>query len=275
MKNRYIEDVVKYLFELEDLIDKYKIGDNIISFKDLKLLNINGKEYLVFKYHDKVIKIHRKKFVDIDNLDEDNILSFMKLKTKRILMPTDILYSIDDKIKGYVMDYINNKKSLLNESMEHILDEAKLIEEDKKILDENRILLQDLHEGNAIYNGKINIIDSGRFVNTTIMLPTYMFLSDETYMRPYKRSDLDNLKEKVIETNSLQINHFIYRFIMNAVLEKKSDFEKNIYMQNGLTYFKEQSKKLNTDSFIDVIEHEYSKDMTVEEYGKTLIKKIM
>lgn len=274
-KTRYIKDIIKYLLELEELCNKYRINnDKIISFKDLKLLNIHGNEYVVFKYNDKIIKIHRKNFVDIDNFDKDNILSLIGIPTERILMPTDIVYNIENNPKGYVMDYVNNKKSIANESIRHIIDESRMIENDKKILDEKRIVLQDLHEGNAIYNGNIYIVDSGRFINTNIMLPTYMFLFDGNNMRLFRRSDIKELNKMIIQTNSSQINYFIYRFIMNAILEKKSDFEKYIYMKECLSYFKESKEKLKTDSFVDVIEKEISSDMTVEEYGKTLIKKV-
>ncbi|MBO5096266.1 MAG: hypothetical protein J6B98_05280 [Bacilli bacterium] len=275
-KSRYMKDIVRFLLELEGLIDKYKIGNdpNIISLKDLKLLNIHGNEYVIFKYLDKVVKIHRRKFVDIDNLDEQNILSFINLPTKRILMPTDALYDIDGRIKGYVMDFIDNEKSLSNESMDHILNEARIIEEDKKILDEKGILLQDLHEGNAMYNGKINIVDSGRYINTNVMLPTYMYLTDKTLMKSLKKSDLENLKEKVIKTNTLQVNYFIYRFIMNSILDNSDDFEMYTYMSRVLEHFNEYTEKLKTTSFVDVMESECSKDMTVEEYVKTLMKKV-
>ena len=275
-KSRYMKDIVRFLLELEGLIDKYKIGNDpkIISLKDLKLLNIHGNEYVIFKYLDKVVKIHRRKFVDIDNLDEQNILSFIELPTKRILMPTDALYDIDGRIKGYVMDFIDNEKSLSNESMDHILNEARIIEEDKKILDEKGILLQDLHEGNAMYNGKINIVDSGRYINTNVMLPTYMYLTDKTLMKSLKKSDLENLKEKVIKTNTLQVNYFIYRFLMNSILDNSDDFEMYTYMSRVLEYFNEYTEKLKTTSFVDVMESECSKDMTVEEYVKTLMKKV-
>ena len=275
-KTRCIKDIVRFLLELEGLIDKYRIGDStdVISLKDLKLLNIQGNEYVIFKYLDKAVKIHRKKFIDIDNLDEHNILSFTKIPTKRILMPTDALYNIDGRIEGYVMDFIDNEKSLLNESMHHILNEARIIEEDKKILDEEGILLQDLHEVNAMYNGKINIVDSGRYINTNIMLPTYMYLIDKTLMKPMNRKDLLDLKEKVIKTNSLQINYFIYRFIMNAVLENSDDFEIYTYMGRIAEHFQELCDKLKTNSFVDIMERECSKDMTVLEYGKTLMKKV-
>lgn len=275
-KSRYMKDIVRFLLELEGLIDKYKIGNDpkIISLKDLKLLNIHGNEYVIFKYLDKVVKIHRRKFVDIDNLDEQNILSFINLPTKRILMPIDALYDIDGRIKGYVMDFIDNEKSLSNESMDHILNEARIIEEDKKILDGKGILLQDLHEGNAMYNGKINIVDSGRYINTNIMLPTYMYLTDKTLMKSLKKSDLENLKEKVIKTNTLQVNYFIYRFLMNSILDNSDDFEMYTYMSRVLEYFNEYTEKLKTTSFVDVMESECSKDMTVEEYVKTLMKKV-
>lgn len=274
MPKHNIKDIIRSLLEIDMILEEYRIGNSksTITVKDLKIYNMRGREYLVFKYKDKVVKIHRKRFIDIDNLDEQNIKSFIDLPTKRIIMPTDPLYNIDGIIEGYVMDFIDGEKSIGDESMQHLIEEMVLLDEDKKILDEKGILLQDLHENNAIYNGKINLIDSGRYINTSIMLPTYMYLVDKVYMQRLSKEELLNLKERIIKTNTSQLNTFLYRFIMQTDLGEIDDFEKLIILKKVGQFFKNMAVEMKTESYIDVLEKECDTSMTVKEFAHKLQK---
>ncbi len=63
----FAKEIVRTLCEYEILLGKYKIGSSneVITIKDLSLISIKGREYLVFKYQNKIIKIHKKYFFKI------------------------------------------------------------------------------------------------------------------------------------------------------------------------------------------------------------------
>lgn len=251
-----IKDIIRTSLEIEILNNKYLINNQeLISPKDLKLLNISGHEYIVYLYKDEVIKIHRKHLQKIYSLDEKNIISLSKIKTSRILMPKHPIYNIKGTIEGYTMLPILEKKNISTETMDKFLNESYYINSDIDILNNNLVLLKDLHSGNVIYNGKIFIVDSGR----------YLALNLKKYS-----SD----KEIVKENNILEMNNFLYSYIIDDLLKKYSREEKKLYLSRINMYFQNLALNLNTNKYLDVIENTCSRDMTVHEYSKYLFKKI-
>lgn len=270
-QTKNIKDILRSLAEIEILRKKYKIGNKeIISVFDLKLLSIKGHEYIVFKYENKVIKIHRKYFVGIHNLDQQNILSLIGIPTKRILLPTDPIYDLEENnIEGYAMDLITDEKDISSETVNHLLEEMSIIYSDKNLLSEKGILLRDLHNGNAVYNDKINIIDSGRYINTNVYCPNY--ISD--YLSLLLKSNNQVLLEEYIgENNTRQVNNFFYKYIMETVLYKVTNTEKIAYLSKISAYLKYLSKEMDTQNYLNIIESISNKEMTVEELAKKLIK---
>lgn len=267
-----IKDIIRLLSELEIFLKNYKTGnDEIISIFELKLLSIKGYEYVVFKYKNKVIKIHRKNFIKIDNLNEQNILSLINIPTKRILMPTDPIYSTKGNIVGYAMNLVTEEKDISNESIDHFLEEMNIIDQDKRMLNENLVLLKDLHIGNAIYNDQINIIDSGRYINTTVFCPNYI----NDHMRLIiEGKDRKRLNDYIQTNNTTQVNNFLYKYIMQTILSKNTTKEKSVLLSKIHMYLEQLSTEMNTKSYIDIIEYISSKNMTVKEVAKQLQKKI-
>lgn len=276
MKNiQNIEDVIRSLFEFGMLLKHYKIGNSSdsISILDLELLSISGHEHIVFKYKDKIVKIHRKHFVYINNLDEQNILSLIGIPTKRILMPTDPLYNIKGNIEGYVMNEVTKKESISNESMDHFIDEARIIQSDKDLLSLKTILLDDFHVNNAIYNGKINIVDSGRYVNLTHVLPYWVLPQQyQNIEAAFINKDVDKLRAFAYDFNNEKFNKFIYSYIMDTVLDCKDTYSRLMYLSKIRQYFINMADEIGTSSYVDVIETISNKNMTVEEFAKTLKK---
>ena len=274
-KIQNIENVIRSLFELGILLEHYKIGNSrdIISIFDLELLSISGHEYIVFKYKDKILKIHRKHFVYINNLDEQNILSLIGIPTKRILMPIAPLYNIKGNIEGYVMDEVTKKGNISNESMDHFINEVRYIQNDKDLLSSKTILLDDFHLYNAIYDGKINIVDSGRYVNLTHVLPYWVLPQQYKNIEDaFINKDVDNLRKFAYDFNNEKFNKFIYSYIMNTVLADEGEYPRLMYLSKIKQYFINMANKIGTYSYLDVIENISSKNMTVEEFAKTLKK---
>ncbi|MBO5182801.1 MAG: hypothetical protein J6B64_00145 [Bacilli bacterium] len=258
---QHIKDIIRTLFELEIILGKYKIGDgsDILNFKDLKLLSIEGHEYIVFLYNNRVIKIHRNHLQSIYALNEENVLSLIGIPTKRILMPTDPLYNLNKNIVGYVMvPVFQTGKNIYEESMDSFLNEINIIYCDMNILNEELVLLKDIHPGNAIFNGKIYIVDSGRYVNANVLLSPYIDLDNK------------NIKMVVKDNNIDEINSFLYRYIMNCILSNLGKSTKISCLMKVKKYFETKSSEMGTTRYIDIVEHECNRNMTVIEYAKTL-----
>lgn len=256
-----IKDYIRLLSELGMIFSQFKIGDEVVSFFDMQLLSIEGHEYLVFKYKDQVVKIHRNHFVRINNLNEENIKSLINIPTKRILMPTGIVYDKEDKIRGYTMESIENEKSISCELMDHFQEEITLIDNDRKLLSDLEILLMDIRKENAIYNGKINIVDSELYIN--LSLKEY-----DNYVKFFNVS-IDNLKAH----NIIQINKFLYDYITNIAIKKMNYYNKIKYLSKVGGYFKSLTEELKTNNYVEIIESISNKNATVEEFSKELVKK--
>lgn len=252
-----IKDIIRTSLEIEILNNKYKINNKeIISHKNLKLLDISGHEYLVYLYKNEIIKIHRRHLQRIYSLDEKNIISLSKIKTSRILMPKYPIYNIKGNIEGYSMIPVLEKKDISQEIMDNFLNEIYIINTDMNILNDKLIMLKDLHPGNVIYNGKIFIVDSGRYLDLNLQ----KYSSDKEHI--------------VKQNNILEMNNFLYSYIMNDLLKKCSKEEKKLYLLSINIYFHNLAINLNTNRYLDVIENTCSRDMTVHEYSKYLFKKI-
>lgn len=98
-------------------------------------------------------------------LSEETIDKMKKIKTNRILLPTDKIIK-DGEFIGYKMDYVEDigNDSYFELSKEKRKEEHKKIKEDIEILSDNKLILEDLLHQNTSYNNGIHIIDPGSFI---------------------------------------------------------------------------------------------------------------
>lgn len=225
--------------------DKLKLSNgNIISSSDLILLSKIGKEYIVFKYKDKVIKIYRdlRENINKQSFMPVKIKDIMVVKTERILMPDDIVYDLDDNAVGYSQDLVLEEKDINNILIDKFIEELNYIDNDIDNLNHKNILVNDSHSDNVMYNGKIYIIDVGKY---TISLLT-----------PYY---------SIVHHNILEFNQLI------SSLFSKANITKYEYCKL-YSYLKKMSYKIGTERFLDVIEEYANRNMTLEEYVYNLVK---
>ena len=128
-------------------------------------------------------------------------------------------------------------------------------------LNDKLIILKDLHPKNVIYDGKIFIVDSGRYLDTNIKNPFNLEEKNKS------------LPELVKENNLYEINYFLYNFIMNKLLKEYSKEEKNIYLSKINVYLKNLAQQMETNSYLNVIESICSRNMTVYEFSEYLFQK--
>ncbi len=262
-----LKDIIRFLIELKVLIKCYKIEDITFSIFNLKLIDISGHEYIVFQYEDKIIKIHRNHLVAIDNLNEQNIISFIGIPTQRILMPTYPIYDTKDKIAGYAMPVISGETDISSISMDHFLNEAHIIDRDKDLLSQKLILLKDIRKGNTIYNGKLFIVDSGRYININVM---------SSCLNPdisdlFKMEDIDTIRNYIYRNNNSQINRFLYEYVMGTVL---NEYDSSMCLYKISQYFQYLSKELSVYNYIDLIEQISNRNMTIKEFATQLKQKV-
>lgn len=225
--------------------NKLRLGNGtIILSSDLILLSEIGKEYIVFRYKNNVIKIYRNLDDNInkEKFREDKIKDFMVLNTKKILMPNDVVYDLDNNAIGYSQDAIFYEKDINNILMDNFLEELNFIDSDIDILDNKYILISDCHADNVMYNGKIYVVDIGKY--------------EISRLTPYYA---------IVHHNILQFNELIASIIAKSNITEDEYYK--IY-----SYLKRMSYKIGTEKFLDVIEKYANKNMNLKEYTYSLVK---
>lgn len=123
-----------------------------------------GEESNVYQYNDKALKVHN--YIDMKMvLQQELCQKLIKLNTKRILLPQGIVYDSNGEYKGYATNYITNVQKLIDvwDNL-NLKEEKKYLEEDRMLLSENKIYLQDLSsDGNMLYNGSLYFCDPGSY----------------------------------------------------------------------------------------------------------------
>ena len=130
--------------------------------KDIKIGE--GNETEAYKIDNDVVKFY-KAYCQKLRLTKKVCDALSKIDTKRILLPCNTLLDKKHKIKGYTMKYIDNlgEDSFYKLSRKDLSKEMSLVENDLIKLSDNGVLINDLHQGNTIYNNGIYLIDPGSY----------------------------------------------------------------------------------------------------------------
>lgn len=271
-------NAVVFLCLLKDLqpdayFKKYQIGEdsnNLIMLKDTELVDGRCHEYLVFRKNDEIFKIHHKGInCDHEKINVDNFKSLKKKSTSRILMMDDLIYDPYEcyECVGYKMPYIKRRR-ILDESLDHYLNEASLLSEDVDYVSNELVLLDDLHSGNHIYDGEIKIIDCGKFVDCHIAMPTIIFSNIKYSFHSTIEKILEDNFDKIL--NEIRVrNHDLINRVLLTTLLRDYIFEvrKEIEEYIGLLMNNEKIKNV-----IDFVESTKENDMTVKEYVQKITK---
>ncbi len=203
------------------------IGDEKINISKIELMHryINeGSEGTLYQIGKEAVKIYNKEYYG-KRLNEDEAKKLSKIDTKRVLLPKRLVYNENKKFIGYTSDFKMEyyKDALGRLTMEKFLEELNHIRYDFKILSENGIIVEDLHQNNVIMSDGIYICDPGmykidnkenyekiyrnniaelNFLFTVILLESYFGLTKkqsnalERYFEPSFRLFIDKLQEE-------------------------------------------------------------------------------
>ncbi len=146
---------------------KITIDDLPIEIDDKELESRyldEGNESTVYEYYNVVLKIY-KKFCNKDRLTKEEVEFLRRIRTKRILLPANIIYDQDHSFIGYTLKQIlsYSLKSICRMKVKNLKKELELIREDIRILSENGISLEDFHYDNLLFDGNIYLIDPGNY----------------------------------------------------------------------------------------------------------------
>lgn len=213
----------------------------IIKKEELSYIS-RGSNASVWKYQSvdsleklalKIFFPHAHKF----SLDLDTYERMRQLPLQNIIKPIDIYYKYNNDVDfegnfdGYMMPYLEEKRGvLLSEiSLDYLIENIVILENDIKILTEYDILMQDIKLENSIIcndNCQLNIIDIDMFSCINNM----SFSDIDIYFSSYRTRKFNTFKENMYMLLSLIKAHFIYdvdRLCLSD--EKKSEIKSFLY----------------------------------------------
>lgn len=143
----------------------YLFKNDLIDIKKGELLG-KGVFADVYEYQGKAIKIYKN---NIERKTKKNIKKLSNYKNDNYIFPEDLVY-INYRLKGYTQESVEGitlyelvfalDRGLLNISFDCFMEEYfKLVKATRKISDEG-ILIRDLHDKNAKFDGSFKILDT-------------------------------------------------------------------------------------------------------------------
>lgn len=174
-----------------------------------------GQEVDAYVVGDQVVKFY-KPYCKKTRLSLNAIERLKKISTSRILLPTTSMLDKKRNLRGYKMDYVENlgEESFLLLPKEERKEELKKLKEDVLNLSDNGVILEDLHQLNAVYNNGIYFIDPG----------SYKFVKDDTLT--------ENDKIQCYGINIDRINEFLISSLSHFSLVKHTNIT-NSYLKSG------------------------------------------
>lgn len=139
------------------------MADEKIFLNPLKLIG-KGTEGKVYKYKDSAIKIY---YNNVKNNHEESDSILKTIKTEYIILPKTEVYSLSGNYRGHQMKYMDfsSNKSFVDTKVQEFSDSLHvLIDEDISAISSENFLMYDMG-WNMRFNGKMYIIDSGRYVH--------------------------------------------------------------------------------------------------------------
>lgn len=149
----------------------YYVNNNPIDIPTTKKCLNSGSEGKIYRIDNKIYKIYYTN--TISNMTQTTITchkTMTTIKTKQIILPTDLIYNAKGECCGYVNDPIpgdpNNKTGITKIASNKFIRNLEILQEDSTILGENLILMRDVNEDNYHYDSNTEtmyILDSSRY----------------------------------------------------------------------------------------------------------------
>lgn len=220
---------------MEFLVDGKKVRYNPYNMKKDRHLG-DGYEVEAYQINDKVVKFFHKYPKKKIIITKESVEKMKKIKTKRILLPTDALLDKKRNIRGYQMDYIEDldMDSYFGLDKDQLVEEHKSLKNDIELLSDNKVQLGDLNHANTVYNNGLYLIDPGSY-----------FIDSSVDENQAYGINIDILNE-----------FLIYEVIKNYHLVKYSDFdaEESFSFCRQISREYKDSDKSNVLDFLSGIE---------------------
>ena len=205
-----------YVNDKEYNLDYAKMQKQFIS---------SGYESDVYKFGNNVYKFYKEICLKY-RLDEENTKRLSKIQTKRILLPKDVIYDENHDFFGYTMRYIKpiEKEEISDLKMEKILKELQIIKKDLLLLKENNIFIDDLCDGNFIYNKGIYFVDPGSYEYNKERSKEYIEIINREIMNDFIIKFILFRGHKFTIDEKRKINeHYPLNEYINEILKKDSE----------------------------------------------------
>lgn len=88
----------------------------------------------------------------------------INIPTKQIILPSKLIYNKFGRYIGYTaLPIAKSNSKLIDIETKHFVKNLQILENDIKLLSQNKVLMADVKYYNFIYNGSMYIIDPGRY----------------------------------------------------------------------------------------------------------------
>lgn len=170
-----------FLNETEVDFKRRGIGDFYIG---------SGEEADIYYYKGRALKIYKNPTKCI--LDHDLAKELMKIDTKRILVPRELIYNSRKKYIGYSREFVENyyKEYVGKMKMSEFIREMSYLEEDIKKLSKHKIDIEDLNMSNILINNGIYISDLGSFIKMDELRKKQVLSNNKTTFKTFVIEDL-------------------------------------------------------------------------------------
>ncbi len=156
-----VGDSMEKLVTDSGVLYKEHCGDLYKDDSKLELIDF-GEEGRVYRDGDTAVKIYHK-CPNKDVLDDEEIRQLSDIDTQRVVLPDEAVNG--DKVRGYTMPYIEgDSESIFDMNKDVLVSELGLLEDDLKLLGEEKVLIGDLRESNYLSTEDyFYLIDSGDY----------------------------------------------------------------------------------------------------------------
>ena len=138
---------------------EYKLGNRKVQIDKKRMLQIgdNHRKNL-YRIRNFAVEVYPESFDSKNYLSEDTARYLTGIRTERIILPKELLYSANGrKYVGYAFRLPSKKgngKRLITTSIDDLLINVQILENDMELLSNKKDLLNGIVPGDIFYNGK-------------------------------------------------------------------------------------------------------------------------
>ena len=158
----FIDKIIFFWYNMpykEEIVMEYRLGNRKVQLDKQRMLQIgdNHRKNL-YRIRNFAVEVYPESF-DLKNcLSEDTARYLTGIRTERIILPKELLYSANGrKYVGYAFRLPSKKgsgKKLITTSIDDLFVNVQKLESDMQLLSHKRVLLNGIVSGDVLYNGK-------------------------------------------------------------------------------------------------------------------------